>query len=304
MVSTRTAFPLPAPTMSRSRFAVRPARAAAALLAAALLSAASAGTQPGPGAAAPASRARFATLRWLVSDWRGALPGGGDFYERYAVVDDSTLAMQPLADASLAPKGPAVPIALRGGAVRYERATATRLDASGVDFATPAGGGFSWQRDGADRWTAVIRGARPVVYRMERVAAPAQGGDRAAVRRAVLDYVEGFYEGDTAKLLRSVWPQVRKYGYGSRPGGYEGQAMAFPGGFVDYANGVRTGRYKTPPNARKDVTVYDVQDQTASAKLDAWWGTDYLLLARENGRWMITHVLWQSRPRAAAAVVR
>jgi hypothetical protein len=49
------------------------------------------------------------------------------------------------------------------------------------------------------------------------------------------------------------------------------------------------------------VVLYDVQDQTASAKLTAWWGTDYLLLARENGRWMITHVLWQSPPPAAAA---
>jgi hypothetical protein len=34
-------------------------------------------------------------------------------------------------------------------------------------------------------------------------------------------------------------------------------------------------------------------DQTASAKLTAQWGIDYLLLARYDGRWMITHVLWQ-----------
>ena len=283
--------------MPRSRLAFRPTRAVVTVVGAAFLAAASSATQPAPGAAVRVSPARFATLRWLVGDWRGELPGGGYFYERFTVVDDSTLAMQPLADASLAPRGAAVALALRGGAVRYERATATRLDASGVDFATAAGKGFSWRRDGVDRWTAVIRGARPVVYRMERVAARTQAGDRAAVRRAVLDYVEGFYEGDTAKLLRSVWPGVRKYGYGRGPAGYEGEAMAFPAGFVGYANGVRTGRHKTPPNARKDVTVYDVQDQTASAKLDAWWGTDYLLLARENGRWMITHVLWQSRPR-------
>lgn len=42
--------------------------------------------------------------------------------------------------------------------------------------------------------------------------------------------------------------------------------------------------------------MYDVQDQTASAKLTAWWGTDYLLLAKEKGRWMIIAVLWQSPP--------
>jgi len=124
--------------------------------------------------------------------------------------------------------------------------------------------------------------------------------DREGVRRAVLDYVEGFYEGDTAKLARSVWPEVRKYGFarGRGDSSYRGMAMPFPAGFMRYAGSVREGRSKTPPNAPKEVTLFDVQDQTASAKLTAWWGTDYLLLAKEQGRWMITHVLWQSPPPA------
>nr|MBP6670523.1 nuclear transport factor 2 family protein [Gemmatimonadales bacterium] len=56
---------------------------------------------------------------------------------------------------------------------------------------------------------------------------------------------------------------------------------------------VRAGKIKTPPNAPKDVTILDVQDQTAAAKVRAWWGTDYFLLGRYEGRWMIRHVLWQ-----------
>jgi len=44
----------------------------------------------------------------------------------------------------------------------------------------------------------------------------------------------------------------------------------------------------------KEVLVLDVQSQTACVKVKAWWGTDYLLLAKINDRWMITHVLWQS----------
>ena len=38
--------------------------------------------------------------------------------------------------------------------------------------------------------------------------------------------------------------------------------------------------------------------------LTAWWGTDYLLPAGENGRWMITHVLRQSPPPARQAAVQ
>ena len=128
-------------------------------------------------------------------------------------------------------------------------------------------------------------------------AAAQAPADREAVRAAVLDYVEGFYEGDTVRLVRSVWPEVRKYGYWrSKPDApYAGEAMPFAD-FMSYANRIKSGASKTPAGAPKDIVVFDVQDQTASAKLTAWWGTDYLLLAKEKGRWMIIQVLWQSPP--------
>ena len=127
----------------------------------------------------------------------------------------------------------------------------------------------------------------------------AQGsGDRAGVERAVLDYVEGFYEGDTAKLVRSVHPNVVKYGFfiprdSSR---YTGEAMPYAE-FLAYANRVKARGRPTPADAPKRIEIFDVQDQTASAKLTAFWGTDYLLLARERGRWMIRQVLWQTPPK-------
>ena len=122
--------------------------------------------------------------------------------------------------------------------------------------------------------------------------------DRDQVRRAVLDYVEGFYEGDTTKLVRSVHPDVQKYGYwvprdSTR---YSGEAMPWPD-FLAYARRIRAGGKPAPATAPKDIVVYDVQDQTASAKLTAWWGTDYLLLARYGDHWMVRMVLWQSPPR-------
>lgn len=117
------------------------------------------------------------------------------------------------------------------------------------------------------------------------------------VHAAVLDYVEGFYEGDSTKLVRSVSPAVYKYGYGRRGDAYVGMQMPYAQ-FMAFANGVKAGRNQPPANAPKEIVLFDVQDQTASAKLTAWWGTDYLLLAKQDGRWLITHVLWQSPPPA------
>lgn len=122
--------------------------------------------------------------------------------------------------------------------------------------------------------------------------------DRALIQRAVLDYVEGFYEGDTAKLVRGIRPDVHKYGFW-RPRdstSYQGEQMTWAE-ILGYARQVKASGRQTPATAPKTVDIYDVQNQTASARLTASWGTDYLLLGKFDGKWMITHVLWQSPPK-------
>ena len=129
--------------------------------------------------------------------------------------------------------------------------------------------------------------------------AQATAPDSAGVRRAVLDYVEGFYEGDTVKLARSVRRDVAKLGFARHRDStsYSTETMPFAD-FLAYAGRVRARNRPAPPTARKEIVIYDVQSVTASAKLTAFWGTEYLLLGRFDGRWMITHVLWQNPPRA------
>src|SRR5690242_17218773 len=123
----------------------------------------------------------------------------------------------------------------------------------------------------------------------------AQTDDREAVRRAVLDYVEGFYEGDSAKLARSVRPEIFKYGFWRQRDSttYAGEQMKYQE-FFDYARRVKQTNRPAPPTAAKVVDLLDVQNQTAAAKLTAFWGTDYLLLGKYDGKWMISSVMWQS----------
>ena len=122
--------------------------------------------------------------------------------------------------------------------------------------------------------------------------------ERTLVERAVLDYVEGFYEGDTTKLVRSVRPDVTKFGFSIPPNAtsYAGEGMPWAE-FLSYARSIKVNNRQAPASAPKGIDVFDVQDQTAAAKLTAWWGTDYLLLAKYDGHWMIRQVLWQSPPK-------
>ena len=126
---------------------------------------------------------------------------------------------------------------------------------------------------------------------------PVSSAEREAVRRAVLDYVEGFYEGDSLKLARAVRPEIFKYGFWKARDStrYAGEQMKYPE-FFDYARRVKQNNRQAPPTAPKVVDLYDVQDQTAAAKLTASWGTDYLLLGKYDGKWMISSVMWQGPP--------
>lgn len=121
-------------------------------------------------------------------------------------------------------------------------------------------------------------------------------GDRAGVERAALDYLEGFYEGDPGKLERSVHPEVLKFGFSWREGDYQRVPMSFDE-MLSFAERVRTQGQQPGPDAPKRVEILDVLDQTAVAKVYAWWGSDYLSMARYGGEWKIVQVLWQSPPR-------
>jgi hypothetical protein len=122
-----------------------------------------------------------------------------------------------------------------------------------------------------------------------------QSPDEAGVRRAALDYLEGFYEGDDDKLRRSIHPEVSKFGF-ARPDpsqAYRRIPMSYEQMF-EFAAGVREGRGGPPAGAPKEVFPLDVRGQTAVVRVVAWWGQDYLQMAKYDDRWMIVHVLWQS----------
>ncbi|MCB9845083.1 MAG: nuclear transport factor 2 family protein [Phycisphaeraceae bacterium] len=123
--------------------------------------------------------------------------------------------------------------------------------------------------------------------------------DASAVRQAVLDYVEGIYEGDPSRIERSVRPDLTKLGF-QRPG--PGAAYGPIGAmtFDQLVNLAATFHASghIPEDATFDIVVFDVTDQTASVKLTAFWGMDYMHLAKFDGRWQIINVLWQTPPDA------
>ena len=119
--------------------------------------------------------------------------------------------------------------------------------------------------------------------------------DRAAVERAALNYLEGFYEGSTDKIRQSVHPDANKFGFYLKDGAYHRVPMSFDG-MLEYAEDVKAKGNYPDKDAPKRVEILDVLDQTAVAKVYAWWGSDYMTLAKYDDKWMIVQVLWQTEP--------
>ena len=130
-------------------------------------------------------------------------------------------------------------------------------------------------------------------------ALPAQAAaDSAGIRQAALDYIDGYYTGDGARMERAVHPELAKRIVRTNEQGRSqlGQMSA-----MTLVMSTRAGGGKDTPVAqrREDVTILDIYQNAASAKVYASGWVDYLHLAKWNGRWVIVNVLWELHPQKA-----
>lgn len=129
------------------------------------------------------------------------------------------------------------------------------------------------------------------------VSAPRANADREAIERTARDYVEALYLCKPELIERGVHPALQKIGL-YRP---EGQsAYRTPGQMTfdqlrDLA-GVWNKEGKEGTDIPYTIEVLDALDVTASVKLVAKWGVDYMHLVKRDGQWKIQQILWQSHP--------
>ena len=127
------------------------------------------------------------------------------------------------------------------------------------------------------------------------VASLCKAQDKENVERACLNYLEGFYEGDTTKLITALKPTLYKIGFwkNKTTGVYDFDGQMSYRQALDYAKSVLAKKNFAKAEAPKKVEVLDIMKTTAAAKVTAWWGVDYILLSKQNGKWMIEEVLWE-----------
>jgi hypothetical protein len=119
--------------------------------------------------------------------------------------------------------------------------------------------------------------------------------DKAAIKQAALDYIEGWYEGNAERMERALHPELAKRIVRKDA---QGNSRLDQMGAMALVQGVKRGFGKNTPKEKqiKDVAILDVYENTASVKAVMSDWIDYMHVARWNNRWVIVNVLWELKP--------
>ncbi|HEX6973124.1 MAG TPA: nuclear transport factor 2 family protein, partial [Vicinamibacterales bacterium] len=119
---------------------------------------------------------------------------------------------------------------------------------------------------------------------------PDVDADRAAIRQAVLDYAEGYYDHAPDRMERAISPLLTKRALMVRPG--------IPP-FLTQMNSemlIEATKGNAPRPAAADrklvAEVLDVNGDIASARVFSVQFDDYIHLVKRDGRWKLVSVLW------------
>lgn len=118
-------------------------------------------------------------------------------------------------------------------------------------------------------------------------------GDLAAIRRAALDYMQGWYEGNAVRMRRCLHPELAKRTIRRDPQTGEERFRNLTQPRMVELTEQGGGSADVPAEKRYyEVTVLDVYGDIASARAESYEYIDYLQLARCDDQWLIVNVLW------------
>jgi hypothetical protein len=125
--------------------------------------------------------------------------------------------------------------------------------------------------------------------------------DSAAIRATALDYIDGWYAADGARMQRALHPELAKRNVMTDP--RSGRSRLIQMSALTLINGTSGGGGSDIPAAQRahDVQILDIYRGAASVRVRAATWIDYMHLARWNGEWKIVNVLWENDPPPAQA---
>jgi hypothetical protein len=118
--------------------------------------------------------------------------------------------------------------------------------------------------------------------------------DREAIVGAMTDYVESYLDGDAARMASCLHPRLAKRQVVDHEARTSGLADS---PFEEMTTEAVAGGHKDL-GREFEITILDLVDGMATAKVTSEPFVDLLHLARFGDRWLIVNALWEERPQA------
>jgi hypothetical protein len=114
------------------------------------------------------------------------------------------------------------------------------------------------------------------------------------IQRVVLDYIDGWYEGNEERMARTLHPNMVKRII-ENP---NSESVLHELDWQTMVEYTKNGGGKDVPKTDYEisVTILDISDNIASVKTESEY-IDYLHLAKFNNQWSIINVLWDFKRR-------
>jgi hypothetical protein len=122
--------------------------------------------------------------------------------------------------------------------------------------------------------------------------------ERAAIERTVLDYFEGWFEGDPVRMERALHPELVKRSLEEDASGRETLRTITAEQMIE-ATARGQGKGNDPGELRIEIEVEDVLGELANVTVRSAVYTEYLHLARTSDGWKIVNDVWQRSPSSA-----
>ena len=103
----------------------------------------------------------------------------------------------------------------------------------------------------------------------------------------VLDYIEGWYGADAARMDRALSPQLAK-----RHRVSEEELRDVDAAWIIRITGEGRGRLDDPSSGRKEIAILDRTETMASVKLVSEEFVDYMHLVKMRDGWRVVNVVW------------
>ncbi len=131
-----------------------------------------------------------------------------------------------------------------------------------------------------------------LAWTAEAVDETIRPADATAIRACLLDYFEGWFDGDVVRMDRALHPGLAKHALAQDRMRSDTLDVDTKESMLEYTRQGQ-GRRRDVPDRRIEVDILSVSGDIACASIHSAVYVEYALLARTRDGWKITDALWR-----------